>query len=227
MPRPCARTSCLLSTGKTASSAWSSATASFSSATISTKSIAELFVRRGGNGYPADGANTRQMGPDESLRSKILRGKGGATKWSERRFSKKRREQNRVRGDVCCINETDIRLCTDGCVVLKKKKAAGHNGPAADGWAGWIRTSGMTESKSVALPLGDSPVCKNGKPFRICRSCFNGVGDGTRTHDNQNHNLALYQLNYTHHIGAPKGTRTPGPLLRRQLLYPPELWAQT
>ena len=33
------------------------------------------------------------------------------------------------------------------------------------------------------------------------------------------------QLNYTHHIGAPKGTRTPGPLLRRQLLYPPELWA--
>ena len=33
-------------------------------------------------------------------------------------------------------------------------------------------------------------------PFLI----LNGVGDGTRTHDNQNHNLALYQLNYTHHI---------------------------
>ena len=28
----------------------------------------------------------------------------------------------------------------------------------------------------------------------------NGVNDGTRTHDNQNHNLALYQLNYVHHI---------------------------
>ena len=26
------------------------------------------------------------------------------------------------------------------------------------GWAGWIRTIGMTESKSVALPLGDSPL---------------------------------------------------------------------
>jgi hypothetical protein len=26
------------------------------------------------------------------------------------------------------------------------------------GWAGWIRTIGMTESKSVALPLGDSPI---------------------------------------------------------------------
>ena len=43
------------------------------------------------------------------------------------------------------------------------------------------------------------------------------------------------QLSYTHHItdvrshpepaGTPGGTRTPGPLLRRQLLYPPELQA--
>ncbi len=33
------------------------------------------------------------------------------------------------------------------------------------------------------------------------------------------------QLSYTHHIGALEGTRTPGPLLRRQLLYPPELQA--
>ena len=31
---------------------------------------------------------------------------------------------------------------------------------------------------------------------------INGVNDGTRTHDNQNHNLALYQLNYVHHDGA-------------------------
>ncbi len=29
---------------------------------------------------------------------------------------------------------------------------------------------------------------------------MNGVADGARTHDNQNHNLALYQLNYGHHI---------------------------
>ena len=26
------------------------------------------------------------------------------------------------------------------------------------GWSSWIRTSGMTESKSVALPLGDTPT---------------------------------------------------------------------
>ena len=28
------------------------------------------------------------------------------------------------------------------------------------GWDGWIRTSDMTESKSVALPLGDTPMCR-------------------------------------------------------------------
>tara|TARA_Y100000768_G_scaffold379389_1_gene355062 strand:+ start:320 stop:556 length:237 start_codon:yes stop_codon:yes gene_type:complete len=27
----------------------------------------------------------------------------------------------------------------------------------------------------------------------------NGVDDGARTHDKQNHNLLLYQLNYAHH----------------------------
>lgn len=31
---------------------------------------------------------------------------------------------------------------------------------------------------------------------------MNGVADGARTHDNQNHNLALYQLNYGHHTNA-------------------------
>ena len=47
----------------------------------------------------------------------------------------------------------------------------------------------------------------------------------------------LCQLSYTHHLralndmrrsekfGTPEGTRTPDPLLRRQLLYPPELQA--
>ena len=40
-------------------------------------------------------------------------------------------------------------------------------------------------------------------------SLFYGVNDGTRTHDNQNHNLALYQLNYIHHtFGAGSGNRT-------------------
>ena len=38
---------------------------------------------------------------------------------------------------------------------------------------------------------------------------------------------ALGQLRYTHHVGAPEGTRTPGPLLRRQVLYPAELQAHS
>ncbi len=34
---------------------------------------------------------------------------------------------------------------------------------------------------------------------RLVYEVLNGVTDGARTHDNQNHNLALYQLNYGHH----------------------------
>ncbi|GBG13492.1 UDP-2,3-diacylglucosamine hydrolase [Novimethylophilus kurashikiensis] len=28
---------------------------------------------------------------------------------------------------------------------------------------------------------------------------IDGVADGTRTHDNRNHNPGLYQLSYSHH----------------------------
>ena len=35
------------------------------------------------------------------------------------------------------------------------------------------------------------------KMFRKCLN--NGVADGTRTHDNRNHNPGLYQLSYGHH----------------------------
>ena len=35
------------------------------------------------------------------------------------------------------------------------------------GWGGWTRTSGMTESKSVALPLGYIPIgCGGGGQIR-------------------------------------------------------------
>ena len=49
----------------------------------------------------------------------------------------------------------------------------------------------MTESKSVALPLGDIPKY--------------GVSDETRTRDTQSHNLVLYQLNYALHMVYLKG----------------------
>ena len=38
------------------------------------------------------------------------------------------------------------------------------------------------------------------------RALLVGVADGTRTRDNQNHNLVLYQLNYSHHR-RPRGQR--------------------
>jgi hypothetical protein len=37
-----------------------------------------------------------------------------------------------------------------------------------------------------------------------------GVTDGTRTRDIQDHNLALYQLNYGHHVGRQCATPTRG-----------------
>ena len=52
-----------------------------------------------------------------------------------------------------------------------------HPNKKKNGWARWIRTIGMQESKSCALPLGYSPIC--------------GVGNESRTHDLQSHNLAL------------------------------------
>ena len=61
---------------------------------------------------------------------------------------------------------------------------------------------------------------------------WDGVADGTRTHDNRNHNPGLYQLSYSHHrkttwpvTGLPDRNRTCNPQLRRLVLYPVELRA--
>ena len=82
-------------------------------------------------------------------------------------------------------------------------------------WLGWQDSNlRVRESKSRALPLGDTPVK------------VNGAGDKFRTCYLQSHNLALYRLSYARHIsGAPGETRTPDTRLRRPLLYPAELRA--
>src|SRR2546428_6643843 len=82
----------------------------------------------------------------------------------------------------------------------------------------------------------------SGPPKRP-RKGLSEVADGTRTHDNRNHNPGLYQLSYSHHCcgtrrtnsyaiapsiiqsGAPDRTRTCYPRLRRPVLYPLELRA--
>ena len=73
--------------------------------------------------------------------------------------------------------------------------------PEPRGWYAWSRGAGGASGPSRR---GRSPIRGKARPFvAASRSAFaQAQGDGT-----------------------PGGTRTPGPLLRRQLLYPPELQA--
>ena len=75
----------------------------------------------------------------------------------------------------CCFRNTNSLLrkhSTAGCFCLIKSKRSRIFGAfpkrkhctivsfvqCGYGWSSWIRTSGMTESKSVALPLGYTPI---------------------------------------------------------------------
>ena len=97
----------------------------------------------------------------------------------------------------------------------------------------------MRESKSLALPLGYTPVSKEGKGTGRSRSSGPsalrvGWVKGLEPSTPGTTIRCSNQLSYTHQIhgiqknwenGTPEGIRTPGLLLRRQLLYPTELLA--
>ena len=120
-----------------------------------------------------------------------------------------------------------------------------------ENWASWIRTNAMQESKSCALPLGDSP--KTSIYSDIHTSCpagqnLTGLPEGGYRDSNPGPpepqsgaltNCAIPTI-FTLHFGRaasilylfrkacpaehePEGIRTPDPRLRRPLLYPAEL----
>jgi Mlc titration factor MtfA (ptsG expression regulator) len=75
------------------------------------------------------------------------------------------------------------------------------------------RVSGGLRAVPAVLPAGPAQALaltalkKNGAA-RL-RFVSGGVADGTRTHDNWNHNPGLYQLSYSHHRTAPTNLQAP------------------
>ena len=103
-------------------------------------------------------------------------------------------------------------------------------------WLGWLDSNQrMRESKSRALPLGYTPIWgikeNMGLGFSPNPMFSMGWVMGLEPTTLGTTIRCSNQLSYTHHIvypmenGTPEGTRTPGLLLRRQLLYPAELLA--
>ena len=81
------------------------------------------------------------------------------------------------------------------------------------------------QSRLVLVPLVTLP----NKKIRRCKTSADflvGCPVGLEPTVSRSTIWRVNRLRYGHHINAPEGTRTPGPLLRRQLLYPAELLAQ-
>ena len=90
----------------------------------------------------------------------------------------------------------------------------------------------ISESKSGVLPLHYIPPSKLCAKRPVSRPLVRvGWEMGLEPTTPGTTIRCSYQLSYTHHCmepanGTPGGTRTPGLLLRRQLLYPAELLAR-
>ena len=66
----------------------------------------------------------------------------------------------------------------------------------------------LRESKSDKFNTSVSSGKNEKSSYRFyCTSFCSGVGNGTRTHDNRNHNPGLYQLSYSHQksLACPAG----------------------
>ena len=107
--------------------------------------------------------------------------------------------------------------------------------PPVDILKGWNpRTNQQPTGLLIALPSA-VPCCSSptgipppNKKIRRCKASADflvGCPVGLEPTVSRSTIWRVNRLRYGHHIDAPEGTRTPGPLLRRQLLYPPELRA--
>ena len=92
------------------------------------------------------------------------------------------------------------------------------------------RNAGLASEKRGDIATLAGPLCAHGKNSGIGRlpiPLFVGWVKGLEPSTPGTTIRCSNQLSYTHHRenGTPEGTRTPGLLLRRQLLYPTELLA--
>ena len=107
---------------------------------------------------------------------------------------------------------------------------------------GWIRTSECRRQRPMPYRLATPPYSFARNSFtlkitRCVRSASQGYMGWVKGLEPSTLGTTIRcsnQLSYTHHIkfatdgnGTPGGIRTPGLLLRRQLLYPTELLAHT
>jgi hypothetical protein len=62
-----------------------------------------------------------------------------------------------------------------------------------------ISTPSIARAPDKQDPRRDFPRTQKARLLTGLFACMTGVADGTRTHDDRNHNPGLYQLSYSHH----------------------------